>query len=94
MEFLAPKLNSFIYFFRKSLFSYFRKRNFLALRTFRAKKIKKSTPKKFLIFSEMELSSLKLKELLFFLKNLIFFSKNCFSYISGRNLQSLKNKNF
>ena len=34
--------------------------------TFRAGKIKKNTLKKFLIFQEMELSSLKLKKLLYF----------------------------
>ena len=54
------------------------------------KKLKKTHPKKFLIFQEMKISSTKIKKLLYFWKwN---FLASFFSYILGRNLPSLQNK--
>ena len=67
-------------------------------------KIKKSNPRKFLIFKEMELSSSKVKKFLINqemelssskIKNFLIFSEmECpsliFSYISGSNFPSLK----
>ena len=58
MDFLAPRLKNFLYFrkwnFLASYFSYISGGNFP-----RSKSKKKNTLKKFLIFPEMELSSLK-----------------------------------
>ena len=69
-NFVAPRLKTFLHFFRKKLFLYFGNLNFLVptLKNFRRelfefKKTKKPTPKKLLIFWEMELSNLKLKKL-------------------------------
>ena len=53
--------------------------------TFHARKTKKPTLKKFLIFQEMELFCPKLKKFRIFFPN--------FFYISRENLKSLKNKN-
>ena len=60
---------NFLIFSKKKLFLYFQKWNFLTLRTFRGHKIKKPF-KKFLIYREMELSSLKIKKLLLFQEEL------------------------
>ena len=67
-NFLVPRLKTFLYFFRKSLYLYFGRQNFLALRTFRAKEIKKKNPLQnfFFAFWEMKLSCPKLKKLLYF----------------------------
>ena len=78
MELSSSKTKKVLMFSQKKLFIYFRKWNFE----------KKPTLKKILIFRKMERSSPKLNIFL------IFFLKKNFSYISGGNLQSPKNKNF
>ena len=82
MELSSPKIKKILIFSQKKLFFYFR-RDLSELVNIK----KNSTLKKFPIFWEMELSDCKLKKLLHFLWKEI-------SYISGGNMQSLKNKNF
>ena len=91
MELSSPTIkNPLIFLQIKKLF--FRKWNFLKNFLYFPKRgnfpdseNKKSTLKKFILFWEMELSSLKLKKLIYFLKKKI-------SYISGGNFLSLKIK--
>ena len=61
-NFLAPRLKTFLYFFRKKFFLCFQKWNFLALRTFQVPKIKKPhSETKILIFEKCNFLARSLK---------------------------------
>ena len=75
MELSGPKIKKALVFSQKKLFLLFQELELYSPMikkfpegTFRAKKIKKPTQKKFLILREIELSSSKLKELYTFSK--------------------------
>ena len=70
--------------------------------TFYARKVKKPTPKKFLIFWEMELASLKLKKLLYFRRKLakpekqkkFKFRNGCWFYLLEKSFKRERRKRF